>query len=85
LQALYQTGVLSKFSNPLTVLTIKLLHRCDATPDDLDSGTGHRRTHEKTDFLIKNFDSGVPWDAFGINEDIVVCDDILEQFPRLIL
>ncbi len=45
-------------------------------PDKLDSGTGHRRTHEKTDYLINSFDPGVLWDAFGIYEDVVVSYDM---------
>src|SRR5260370_547189 len=51
------------------------LKRCDTTPDDLDSGMGHRWMHEKTDYLIKNFNSKTLWDAFGIYGDIVVCND----------
>ena len=53
-------------------------------PDDLDSGVGHRRTHEKTDFLINNFDSKILWDNFGVYEGVVVCDDVHEMFPTLI-
>ncbi len=41
-------------------------------PDDLDGPGSHRRTHEKTDFLIKAFDPGILWDDFGIRHDIVV-------------
>ena len=48
------------------------LHRCDAEPNDLDAPGSHRRTHEKTDFLIKNFDPGILWDEYGIRADIVV-------------
>ena len=46
----------------------------------LDTGVGHRRTHEKTDYLINNFDSRILWDAFGIYEDLVVRDDVHERF-----
>ncbi|KAH9047251.1 hypothetical protein EDB84DRAFT_1557647 [Lactarius hengduanensis] len=53
--------------------------KCDATPDKLDSGTGHRRTHEKTDYLIDNFSPGVLWDAFGIYKDVV---PFTHSFPR---
>jgi len=55
--------------------TCKPFQRCDATPDDLDSGMGHWQTHEKTDYLIKNFNSKTLWDAFGIYRDIVVCNN----------
>lgn len=48
--------------------------RCDAEPDDLDAPGSHRRTHEKTDYIIKNFDSGIIWDEYGIRNDIVVCN-----------
>jgi hypothetical protein len=41
-------------------------------PDNLDGPGSHNRSHEKTDFLIKNFDPGVLWDEFGIRDDVVV-------------
>jgi len=53
------------------VLTI-LCGRCDAEPNDLDAPGSHRRTHEKMDYLIKNFDPGILWDEYGIRADIVV-------------
>ncbi|KAI9444386.1 hypothetical protein BJY52DRAFT_1206719 [Lactarius psammicola] len=58
--------------------------KCDVTPDNLDSGTGHQRTHEKTNYLIKCFDSRALWDAFGVYEDVMPfthsfpCTDIHE-------
>ncbi|KAF8889756.1 hypothetical protein CPB84DRAFT_1816420 [Gymnopilus junonius] len=45
--------------------------KCDAKPDNLDDPSSHRRSHEKTDYLIKNFDPGILWDEFGIRSDIV--------------
>jgi hypothetical protein len=57
-----------------------LFQRCDTTPDNLDSGTGHWQTHEKTDYLVKNFDSRILWDAFGIYEGLVVRDVMHECF-----
>ena len=51
--------------------------RCDATSDNLDGAGSHRRSHEKTDFLITNFDPGILWDDFGIRHDIVVCISIV--------
>ena len=42
-------------------------------PDNLDGEGSHRRSHEKTDLLIKTFDPGILWDDFGIQHDIVVC------------
>ncbi|KIM36125.1 hypothetical protein M413DRAFT_31879 [Hebeloma cylindrosporum] len=45
--------------------------KCDARPDDLDSPGSHHRSHEKTDYLIKNFDPGILWDEYGIWHDIV--------------
>lgn len=54
----------------LQTMTIYL--RCDAKPDNLDDPGAHRRYHEKTDFLIKNFDPGILWDDFGIRADVVV-------------
>jgi len=41
-------------------------------PTNLDQPGSHRRTHEKTDFLLQNFDPGILWDNFGIRADIVV-------------
>jgi Plavaka transposase len=55
------------------VLLLIIFGRCDAKPDNLDAPCSHRRTHEKTDFLIKNFDPGILWDEYGIRGDIVVC------------
>ncbi|KAG5634671.1 hypothetical protein H0H81_001138, partial [Sphagnurus paluster] len=45
--------------------------KCDVMPDDLDGPGSHRRSHEKTDFVIKKFDPGILWDEFGIWNDIV--------------
>jgi hypothetical protein len=50
-----------------------LFGRCDAEPNDLDASGSHRRTHEKTDYLINNFNPGILWDEYGIRADIVVC------------
>ncbi|KAI9449318.1 hypothetical protein BJY52DRAFT_1206403 [Lactarius psammicola] len=44
---------------------------CNVTPDNLDSSTGYQWTHEKTNYLIKSFDSRALWDAFGVYEDVV--------------
>ena len=48
------------------------ISRCDAKPTNLDGPGSHRRSHEKTDFLIKTFDPGILWDDYGIKHDIVV-------------
>jgi len=56
------------------VLSVKAnILRCDALPDNLDGPGSRRRSHEKTDFLMKNFDPGILWDEYGIRNDIVVC------------
>ncbi|PPQ88480.1 hypothetical protein CVT25_012030, partial [Psilocybe cyanescens] len=47
-------------------------NECDAPPHDLDSKGSHCCSHEKTDFLIKNFDPGILWDDYGIWNDIVL-------------
>ncbi|KAJ7202083.1 hypothetical protein GGX14DRAFT_370690 [Mycena pura] len=52
--------------------------KCDAQPDELDAPGAHRRSHEKTDFLITCFDPGTLWD-FGIRADIV---PFTHGFPR---
>ncbi|KAH9069689.1 hypothetical protein EDB83DRAFT_2505890 [Lactarius deliciosus] len=67
-EQVYLAGIVSKWCA-----------KCDATPDKLDSGIGHRRTHEKTDYLIDNFSPGVLWDAFGIYKDVV---PFTHSFPR---
>ena len=67
------TGVQSKLSIRHCMLAINWwIYRCDARPDNLDGPGSHRRSHEKTDYLIKNFDPGVLWDEYGIRHDIVV-------------
>ena len=59
----------------LTAIVYQLMNfRCDARPDNLDDPGSHRRSHEKTDYLIKNFDPTILWDEYGIRHDIVVCD-----------
>jgi hypothetical protein len=30
------------------------------------------RCHEKTEFLIRQFDPGIIWDSYGIRDDVVV-------------
>jgi len=46
--------------------------RCDAKPNDLDNPESHQRCHEKTDFMIKNFDPGILWSEYGLRNDVVV-------------
>ncbi|KAH7903589.1 hypothetical protein BJ138DRAFT_1191650, partial [Hygrophoropsis aurantiaca] len=53
--------------------------KCDARPANLDATGAHRRTHEKTDFLISCFDPGTLWDDYGIRADIV---PFTHSFPR---
>ena len=40
------------------------MSRCDAKPTNLDSPGSHCCSHQKTDFLIKTFDSGILWDDY---------------------
>ncbi|KJA18005.1 hypothetical protein HYPSUDRAFT_145683 [Hypholoma sublateritium FD-334 SS-4] len=63
----------------LTGIVSNWCPKCDATPDNLDGAGSHRRSHEKTDFLIKTFDPGILWDDFGIRHDIV---PFTHSFPR---
>ena len=49
-------------------------------PENMATGVGNRRTHERIDFLVENFDSRVAWDAFGIYDDVVVRGDVHERF-----
>lgn len=46
--------------------------RCDAHANRLDDPGSHRRSHDKTDFMINNFDAGLLWDEYGICTNIVV-------------
>ncbi len=46
--------------------------RCDAKPNDLDNPESHQRCHEKTDFMIKNFDPGILWSEYRLRNDVVV-------------
>ena len=65
------SGVRSKFYRHLFFI-VSHASRCDAQPKDLDGPGNHRRTHEKTDVLIKAFDPGILWDNYGIQHEIVV-------------
>ncbi|KAF9548973.1 hypothetical protein CPC08DRAFT_715543 [Agrocybe pediades] len=53
--------------------------KCDALPANLDDKNSHRRTHEKTDYLISNFDPGILWTDYGIRSDVV---PFTHSFPR---
>ena len=46
--------------------------RCNAKPENLDAGNARLRSHEKTEFLINNWDAGTLWTDFGVHADIVV-------------
>jgi hypothetical protein len=63
-----------KVSFPLMLMIVSTdqKSRCDAKPDNLDNKNAHRRSHERTDFLIKCFDPGIIWDEHGIRSDVVV-------------
>ncbi|RXW16236.1 hypothetical protein EST38_g9616 [Candolleomyces aberdarensis] len=50
-----------------------------ALPNDLDDDTATRRTHEKTDFLVKYYDRAFIWDSFGVRDDVV---PFTHSFPR---
>jgi hypothetical protein len=83
LEVLSITGVQSTFSTSFTNgfnSNSQPFRRCDALPENMVTGVGRRRTHEKTDYLVKKFDSRTVWDAFGIYEDLVVRDDVHERF-----
>ncbi|KAI9436783.1 hypothetical protein BJY52DRAFT_1130347 [Lactarius psammicola] len=45
--------------------------KCDALPANLDGPESHRRSHEKTNLLVKTFDPSVLWDDFGLRHNIV--------------
>jgi hypothetical protein len=50
--------------------------RCDGTPNDLDCPTSTLRSHELTDYFIREkWDPGVLWDTYGVRIDVVVCLD----------
>ena len=58
--------------NQILIRYIQSRRRCDAFPTDLDCAGSHRRSHEKTDLLIKSFEPEILWDEFGIRNDIMV-------------
>jgi hypothetical protein len=77
-----QSGAQSTFSIAFTDgfnSNSQPFRRCEALPEDMATGVGTRRTHERTDFLVEEFDSKVAWDAFGIYDDVVVRDDMHER------
>jgi hypothetical protein len=77
------TGVQSMFSVSFTNRfnsNSQPFQRCDSLPENMVTGVGYRWTHEKTDYLVKKFDSRTVWDAFGVYEDVVVHDDVHECF-----
>ena len=77
-----QTGAQSTFSTAFTNgfnSNSQPFRRCEALPEDMVTGVGTRRTHERTDFLVEQFDPRVAWDAFGIYDDVVVRDDMHEH------
>ncbi|KAF9549689.1 hypothetical protein CPC08DRAFT_769029 [Agrocybe pediades] len=53
--------------------------KCDAKPGNLDDKSAHRRTHERSDFIINSFDPGTVWTHHGIRADIV---PFTHTFPR---
>ncbi|KAN0129101.1 hypothetical protein V8E53_013097 [Lactarius tabidus] len=63
----------------LTGIVSNWCPKCDAKPTDLDGPGSHRRSHEKTDLLIKSYDTKVLWDDFGVRHNIV---PFTHSFPR---
>ncbi|KAF8263103.1 hypothetical protein EI94DRAFT_1773032 [Lactarius quietus] len=55
----------------LTGVVSKWCPKCDAQPTNLDGPESHRRSHTKTDLLIKTFSPRVLWDDFGVRHNIV--------------
>ncbi|KAN0140196.1 hypothetical protein V8E53_002092 [Lactarius tabidus] len=53
--------------------------RCNALPENMVTRVGYRWMHEKTDYLVKKFDSRTVWDSFGIYEDVV---PLTHSFPQ---
>ena len=45
---------------------------CEAAPGNLDNPNVNMRCHDKTDFLIRQFDPGIIWDFYGIRSDVIV-------------
>jgi hypothetical protein len=50
---------------------LTFLSRCEATPENLDA-KANLRSHEKTHFLIRRFDSAIIWDNYGVRDDVIV-------------
>ena len=47
-------------------------YRCDARPENLDNKAAHRQSHERSDFIISQFDPGIVWLQHGIWSDVIV-------------
>jgi hypothetical protein len=82
-EQVWLAGIVSNWCPKFVLCLIPLLpladivpSRCDARPTNLDAPGSHRRLHEKTDFLITNFDPGILWDEFGVRHDIVVISSL---------
>jgi len=73
LLVLSKTGVQSESALFIAIPCANHVCRCDAKPSSLDDPGAHSCSHEKTDFLLKNFNPSILWDEFGIQDDIVVC------------
>jgi hypothetical protein len=61
---------------------VLILFRCKAKPKNLDGNFKNERhhRHERTDFIMRQFDLGVVWDTYGIRSDIVVCQPSIVYF-----
>lgn len=49
-----------------------IFHRCTASPYNLDKGDSFLRHEEHTERLVRAFELGDLWDAYGIVGDIIV-------------
>ncbi|KAF8261270.1 hypothetical protein EI94DRAFT_1789551 [Lactarius quietus] len=63
----------------LTGIVSKWCPKCDAQPTNLDGPESHRRSHTKTDLLIKTFSPRVLWDDFSVRHNIM---PFTYPFPR---
>ncbi|KAF8487903.1 hypothetical protein F5888DRAFT_1796499 [Russula emetica] len=53
--------------------------KCDAKPDNLDTGGARLRSQIKTELLINSWDPGILWTDFGVHVDII---PFTSSFPR---
>ena len=72
LLALCRAGVLSKILSHTSTFANAEIYRCTASSKNLDEGDWILRSEEHTEMLVRAFELGDLWYAYGIVGDIIV-------------